>query len=79
VGTRVIFLSLISSPTAIIFPVEEIIRRARQAGLITVIDSAHTPGQIQLDLDSLGADFYTGNLHNIHFPVYFALNIAHDS
>ena len=61
--TRVIFLSHITSPTAILFPVAEVIRRAREQKILTIIDGAHAPGQIHLDLDSLGADFYGGNLH----------------
>lgn len=61
--TRVIFMSHISSSTAVIFPIAEICRRARQEGILTVIDGAHAPGQIELDLEEVGADCYCGNLH----------------
>jgi isopenicillin-N epimerase len=61
--TRVIFLSHITSPTALILPVQEICHRAREAGLLTVIDGAHAPGHLPLNLTELGADIYAGACH----------------
>ena len=61
--TKVIFLNHISSSTALIFPVKEICDTAQQLGLITIIDGAHVPGHIDLNLADLNPDYYTGTLH----------------
>ena len=61
--TRVLVASHVTSPTALVLPVEELCRRAREADVLSVIDGAHGPGQVPLELERLGADFYAGNCH----------------
>lgn len=61
--TKIIFLNHISSCTALVFPVKEICDRARELGIITIIDGAHVPGQMDLNIEDLNPDFYTGTLH----------------
>lgn len=62
-SVRVVSLSHITSPTGLVLPVEEVCRLARAVGAITVVDGAHGPGQLDLDVPSVGADFYIGNCH----------------
>ncbi len=62
-NVKALFLSHITSSTAVVFPIKQICQAAHQAGILTIIDGAHAPGQIPLDIESLGVDFYAGNLH----------------
>jgi len=61
--TRVLFLSQITSASGVILPVEPLIKRARERGILTMIDGAHVPGQLDVDLHALGCDFWAGNCH----------------
>ena len=63
VGIKLAVIDHISSPSALVFPVAEITKKLQQLGVLVLIDGAHGPGQLDLKLEELGADFYTGNLH----------------
>jgi isopenicillin-N epimerase len=62
-STRVISVSHVSCFTGIVFPVEELCRRAREREILSVVDGAHAPGQITLEVEALGVDFYAGDCH----------------
>ncbi len=61
--TKLIFISHITSSTALRLPVEEVIAKAKTLGIPVFVDGAHAPGQVPLDLTTLDADYYTGACH----------------
>jgi isopenicillin-N epimerase len=61
--TRLLFVSHVLSPTGLVLPMREICALARRRGVLTVIDGAHAPAMVPLDVAAVGADFYAGNCH----------------
>lgn len=61
--TKLIVVDQIASPTGFVFPVAEIAAAAREHGIPVLVDAAHVPGQLDVDVASLGVDFWVGNLH----------------
>jgi len=61
--TRLLLVDHITSPSGIVFPIAEIVALCRARGVRVLVDGAHAPGMVPLDLETLGADYYTGNCH----------------
>lgn len=62
-GARLAVIDAITSPTGLVWPMHDLVRACRAAGVPVLVDGAHVPGQVPLDLDQLGADWFVGNLH----------------
>jgi isopenicillin-N epimerase len=61
--TRLLVIDHIASPSAIVMPVERIVALARSRGVPVLVDGAHGPGMVDLNVDAIGADWYVGNCH----------------
>lgn len=61
--TRLVVVDHVASPSALVFPIADIVRGCRARGVPVLVDGAHAPGLVDLDVRGIGADWYVGNAH----------------
>jgi isopenicillin-N epimerase len=61
--TRLALIDHVTSVTGLVFPITNIVRVLRERGIETLVDGAHAPGMVDLDVEAIGAAYYAGNFH----------------